>query len=48
MSRRKRPNIGTGNLSEMLMSVADREDDYDATKDADLHKFDMLDSKAEK
>jgi len=28
MSRRKRPNIGTSNLSELLLSAAENQDDY--------------------
>jgi len=45
MSRRKRPNIGTSNLSELLMSAAEGIDEYNVDKDADLTKFDILDSK---
>ena len=40
-SRRKRPAVTTSSLAEMLFSAKEREDDYKAEKDLDLHKFDV-------
>ena len=41
-SRRKRPNMGTSNMDEMLEKVQEINVGYDATKDADWHKNDMV------
>ena len=46
-SRRKRPNIGTSDMNEMLDKVVNTADEYDPTKDVDLHKNDMIDAKDE-
>ena len=46
-SRRKRPNVGTSNLSDMIMKAGEDNVEYDATNDKDLHKFDAQDSKQE-
>lgn len=46
-SRRKRPNIGTSDMNEMLDKVVNNADEYDPTKDVDLHKNDMIDAKDE-
>lgn len=40
-SRRKRPNVGTSNLSEMLMKAGENNVDYDPGHDKDLHKNDV-------
>jgi nuclear GTP-binding protein len=44
-SRRKRPNMHTSSLAEMLMNAEDAQGDYNAEKDGDLHKWEIADSK---
>lgn len=46
-SRRKRPNIGTSDMNEMLDKANNNADEYDPAKDVDLHKNDMIDAKDE-
>lgn len=41
MSRRKRPNVGTSCMAEMLMKIGDNHADYNEANDKDLHKFDF-------
>jgi len=41
-SRRKRPNIGTSCMGEMLSKANENHDGYDALKDNDLHKHTIL------
>jgi len=47
-SRRKRANIGTSDLAEMLMKANENNDDYNPVKDVDLHKADVHDWKHER
>jgi len=41
-SRRKKCNIGTSDMMEMLSKANENNDGYDATKDKDLHKNDYV------
>ena len=43
--RRKRPNIGTSCMDEMLQKANDTIDDYDPVKDNDLNKHIVKDAK---
>lgn len=45
--RRKRPNVGTSSLDEMLTKVGEHNEDYDPGNDKDLHKFDQVDARQE-
>ena len=45
--RRKRPNVGTSCLDEMITRVEETNEDYDAKNDKDLHKFDLVDARQE-
>ena len=47
-SRRKKANIGTSDLAEMLMKVNEVNDDYSPAKDHDLHKHELHDFKIER
>lgn len=47
VSRRKRPNVGTSSIEEMLKKVQETSTEYNPEKDRDLHKFDIMDSKQE-
>jgi len=40
-SRRKKCNVGTSEMDEMINKANDNNDDYDAVKDKDLHKFEI-------
>lgn len=46
-SKRKRPNLQTSSLAEMLLNAEEKMDDYDAAKDNDLHKWEVQDFKDE-
>lgn len=39
--------MNTTNLAEMLMNAQEKQGDYNAEKDHDLHKWEILDSKPE-
>jgi NGP1NT (NUC091) domain len=41
LSRRKRPNMGTSSMLDMINKVSENAGEYDASKDKDLHKFDV-------
>ena len=44
-SKRKRPNLISENLEDMLMKVEENQLNYDETKDKDLHRGDIADMK---
>lgn len=39
--KRKRPNLQTSSLAEMLLNAEEKMDDYDAAKDNDLNKWEI-------
>jgi len=47
LSRRKRPTIGTSDMTEMMTKAQEIHDDYNPVKDNDLHRNDFHDDKDE-